>query len=160
MEITKFASDLPYPTIDVKGNLAQSKLLMPCYSGSNGELTAILTYCFQSYVTPKYPDLERALMGVAKTEMLHHRLLGDTIYKLGGYPIMGARTYWNGSMVNYTLDPKKFLQQNIAAEEGAIMNYERTILNLDDECVKMLLERIILDEEIHIKIFKELLKEF
>lgn len=40
------------------------------------------------------------------------------------------------------------------------MNYERTILNLDDECIKMMLERIILDEEIHIKIFKELLKEF
>ncbi len=63
-------------------------------------------------------------------------------------------------MVNYTLDPRKFLQQNIAAEESAIMNYERTILNLDDECIKMMLERIILDEEIHIKIFKELLKEF
>ena len=58
MEITKFASDLPYPTIEVKANLAQSKLLMPSYSGSNGELTAILTYCFQSYISPKYPDLE------------------------------------------------------------------------------------------------------
>ena len=38
------------------------------------------------------------------------------------------------------------------------MNYERTILNLNEESVKMLLERIILDEEIHINIFKELLK--
>ncbi len=160
MEITKFASDLPYPTIEVKANLAQSKLLMPSYSGSNGELTAILTYCFQSYISPKYPDLEHALMGIAKTEMHHHHLLGEAIYRLGGYPIMGARTYWNGNMVNYTLDPRKFLQQNIAAEESAIMNYERTILNLDDESIKMMLERIILDEEIHIKIFKELLKEF
>ena len=159
MEITKFASDLPYPTIDVKGNLAQSKLLMPSYSGTGGELTAVMTYCFQNYVTPNRPDLSRALLGVAKVEMHHHKLLGDTIFKLGGYPIMGARTYWNGSYVNYTLDPKKFLQQNIVAEETAIVNYERTILNLNDECVKMLLERIILDEEIHIKIFRELLKD-
>ena len=159
MEITKFASALPYPTIEVSGNLAQAKLLMPSYSGSSGELTAVLTYCFQCYITPKYPDIVKALMGVAKCEMLHHRLLGETIYKLGGYPIMGARTYWNGSMANYTLDPKKYLQQNIASEENAILNYERTILNLEDECVKMLLERIILDEEIHINIFKELLKE-
>lgn len=160
MEITKFASDLPYPTVDVKSNLAESKLLMPSYSGQNGELTAILTYCFQCYISPKRPDLADALIGIAKCEMHHHKLLGDTIYKLGGYPIMGARTYWNGSYANYTLDPKKFLQQNIMAEESAILNYERTILNLSDECVKMLLERIILDEEIHIKIFKELLKEF
>lgn len=158
MEINKFASDLPYPVVEVKQNVAQSKLLMPSYSGSSGELTAILTYCFQSYVSPKYPEIVRAVMGVAKCEMLHHRLLGDAIYKLGGYPIMGARTYWNGSMANYTLDPRKYLKQNIEAEQTAILNYERTILNLQDECVKMLLERIILDEEIHIKIFEELLK--
>ena len=160
MEISKFASELPYPQIEVTGNVAQSKLLMPNYCGAGGELTATLTYCFQSYITPKYPDIARALMGIAKVEMCHHRLLGDAIYKLGGYPIMGARTYWNGSYVNYTLDPKKFLQQNISAEENAIINYERTILNLDNESVKMLLERIILDEEHHIKIFKELLTQF
>ncbi len=160
MEITKFASDLPYPEIEVCGNVAQSKLLMPSYGGTGGELTAITTYCFQSYVTPKFPDIANAMRGVAKCEMLHHRLLGEAIYKLGGYPIMGARSYWNGSFVNYTLDPRKYLQQNIAAEESAIVNYERTILNLQDESVKMLLERIILDEEVHIKIFKELLTMF
>lgn len=159
MEISKFASDLPYPQIEVTKNIAQSKLLMPSYAGAGGELTAVLTYCFQSYITPKYPDLAHALMGVAKVEMHHHKLLGNAIFLLGGYPIMGARTYWNGSFANYTLDPKKFLQQNILAEEAAIMNYERTILNLNDESVKMLIERIILDEEQHIKIFKELLKE-
>lgn len=159
MEISKFASDLPYPTVTVTPNLSQSKLLMPSYAGTGGELTAVLTYCFQSYVSPKYPDIARALMGVAKCEMHHHKLLGDTIYKLGGYPIMGARTYWNGSMANYTLDPKKYLEMNVSAEESAIQCYERTILCLEDESVKMLLERIILDEELHIKIFKELLSE-
>ena len=70
---------------------------------------------------------------------------------------MGGRTYWNGSFANYTLDPKKYLQQNIVGEETAILNYERTVLNLKTESVKLLLERIILDEELHIKIFKELL---
>ena len=159
MEITRFASELPYPKVEVAKNLAQAKLLMPDYAGPQGELTAVLTYCFQNYVSPNYPDVAKAMMGIAKTEMHHHRLLGDAIFKLGGYPVMGARTYWNGSMANYTLDPKKYLLQNITAEETAILNYERTILNLDDECVKMLIERIILDEEIHVKIFKELLKE-
>ena len=55
------------------------------------------------------------------------------------------------------MDPKKYLQQNIVGEETAILNYERTVLNLKTESVKLLLERIILDEELHIKIFKELL---
>lgn len=158
MDLTKYASDLPYPKIEVEQNVAESKLLMPVYGGSASELTAVLTYSFQRYVSPKYPEITTALKGIAITEMHHHELLGETIYALGGYPVMGARAYWNGSLVNYTLDPRKYLRQNIVAEETAILNYERTILNLTTDSVKMLLERIILDEEVHIKIFKELLK--
>lgn len=158
MDLTKYASDLPYPKIEVEQNVAESKLLMPVYAGSASELTAVLTYSFQKYVSPKYPEIATALEGVAITEMRHHQLLGETIYALGGYPVMGARTYWNGSFVNYALDPRKYLRQNVVAEETAILNYERTILNLTTDSVKMLLERIILDEEVHIKIFKELLK--
>lgn len=157
MDLTKCASDLPYPEIEVQENIADSKLLMPSYGGAASELTAILTYTFQSYISLKTPELKKTLECISITEMRHHKLLGEAIYKLGGYPIMGGRTYWNGSFVNYTLDAKKFLQQNIMAEETAILNYERTILNLDSEPVKLLIERIILDEEIHIKIFKELL---
>lgn len=159
MENMIFASDLPYPEIEVDPNLAQSKLLMPLYAGASSELTAILTYSFQSYISPKYPDIVRALNGISVVEMHHHKLLGTTIFKLGGYPIMGARTYWNGNFANYTLNPKKFLHENILGEEAAIVNYERTILNVESESVKTLLERIIIDEEIHIKIFKELLSD-
>lgn len=156
MEITKFASDLPYPKVEADRNLNEAKLIMPHYSGNMSELTAVLTYCYQNYVTPSYEDVRRAVLGVAKCEMLHHKLLGDTIVKLGGYPIMAGRTYFNGSFVNYTVDPKKFLDQNIAAEQNVILNYERLILNLKTESIKALIERIILDEELHIEIFKEL----
>ena len=159
MDLSKYASNLPYPEIQVEPNVAESKLLMPVYSGSSGELTAVMTYCFQMYITPKYPDIQEALEGIAITEMRHHELLGKAIYQRGGYPIMGARTYWNGSFANYTLDPRKYLRENILAEQNAIMNYERTILNLSTDSVKMLLERIILDEEVHISVFKQLLKD-
>ena len=152
-----FASELPYPEIDCAENLADSKLLMPLYGGPAGELTAITTYCFQSYVTTRFKEVAAAAGGIAKTEMHHHELLGRAIVKLGGYPVMGGRTYWSGSFPNYTLDPKKFLRENITAEETAILNYERTVLALRTESVKNLLERIVLDEELHIKIFKELI---
>ena len=156
MDMT-YSSPLPYPEIAVEENLQEAKILMPNYSGMAGELTAILTYAFQSYITT-LPELKTALEGIAETEMRHHELLGTTIAKLGGYPIMGARTYWNGSFVNYTLAPKKFLEQNIRAEENAIRNYEQTILNLSSPQIKTLIERIILDEQMHIEDFKELLK--
>lgn len=158
MDISKYASDLPYPKIEVEQNVAESKILMPVYSGSASELTAVMTYSFQMYVSPKYPEIVAALEGIAITEMMHHKLLGEAIYALGGYPVMGARTYWNGSFVNYALDPRKYLKQNITSEQTAILNYERTILNLTTDSVKMLLERIILDEQVHIDVFKKLLK--
>ncbi len=160
MENQKYASELPYPSIDVDKNVAESKMLMPSYAGSASELTAILTYAFQSYITPRYPEIAKAMEGVAMVEMHHHELLGKAIYALGGYPVMGARTWWNGSYANYTLDPKKYLLENIRSEKNAIVNYERTILNLTDESVKTLLGRIIIDEEIHIKVFKDLLSNY
>ncbi len=158
MDIINFKSDLPYPQLELTNNLSEAKLLMPLYAGVASELTAILTYSFQSYVSPKYPNIKRILEGIAVVEMHHHELLGQAIYLLGGYPIMGARNYWNGSMANYTIQPKKYLQENIIAEKVAIQNYERTILNLDNECLKTLLARIIVDEEMHVKIFEDLLK--
>ena len=111
---------------------------------------------YQHFIV-KDKKIEDALSGIAVAEMKHMELLGEAITALGGYPVIGGRTYWNGSYVNYTLEPKRFLKQNIIAEENAILNYEKTILNLSQDSLKQMLERIILDEEIHIKIFKELL---
>ena len=157
MQQLTIVSDLPYPDIECAENLADGKLLMPVYGGPAGELTAIATYCFQHYVTTRDRELSDALAAIARVEMHHHELLGKAIVKLGGYPVMGGRTYWSGSFVNYTLDPKRYLRENISAEETAILNYERTVLALRTECVKALIERIILDEELHITAFKELL---
>lgn len=157
MDFKSCVSELPYPDIDCAENLADSKLLMPSYGGPSGELTAVTTYCFQSYICTRSREIAETLECIARAEMRHHELLGKAIVKLGGYPVMGGRTYWSGSFLNYTLDPKKFLRENITAEETAILNYERTVLSLRTESVKALIERIVLDEELHIKIFKDLL---
>ena len=155
MDLTLYRSELPYVDVVVDKNLGDSKVLMPSYAGASGEMTAIMTYTYQHFVADK--ELATILEGISLVEMHHFDMLGKAITKLGGYPVVGGRTYWNGSFVNYTLDPKRFLKQNIIAEETAILNYERTILNLSQDCLKMMIERIILDEEIHIKLFKDCL---
>ena len=86
MDLSKYASALPYPDVEVEKNIAESKLLMPVYSGSTGELTAVTTYIFQTYVTPKYPEIQEALEGIAITEMLHHKLLGKPYTNLAVIP--------------------------------------------------------------------------
>lgn len=160
MHYNEFQSDLPYPDIMPNKNLHDAKLLMPNYSGKEGELTAILLYAYQSYISYNDPKLSKILQEIAVVEMEHHELLGEAICKLGGYPIMAGKDYWNGSYVNYTTDIVKFLEFNIYSEEVAIRNYEKTILQLEEKQIKNLLERIILDEEIHIKEFKKLLHKY
>ena len=157
MDQQKYASDLVYPEISVEKNIGESKLLLPSFGGNSGEITSIMTYSFQHLVCP-LKEIGDIMKGISFVEMHHMELLGKAIVALGGYPVIGGRTYWSGSHVNYTLDTKKFLRQNILAEETAILGYERTILNLSQDPLKQLVERIIIDEEIHIKIFKDLLQ--
>ena len=91
MEHTLYACELPYPEVEAAPCLADAKLLMPDYGGPQGELTAVTTYCFQHYITSaSRPELAEALAGIAKVEMRHHALLGETVFKLGGYPVMGG----------------------------------------------------------------------
>lgn len=156
MDLKTYSSDLHYPTLQVEKNLHDSKILMPVYGGVQGEITAVMTYTYQHFVAED-EALKEMLEGVSIAEMKHVDLLGNAITALGGYPVIGGRAYWSGSYVNYTLDPKRFLRQNILAEENAILGYERAILNLSQDSVKNLIERIILDEEIHVKLFKEFL---
>jgi bacterioferritin len=155
MDQKTFASELPYPTLSLSKNLSESKILMPSYGGLCSEMTAVMTYTYQHFVSDH--PIADLLKGVSVVEMKHFELLGEAITALGGYPVIAGRTYWSANNVNYTPDPKKFLKQNVIAEETAILNYERAILNLSQDSLKQLLERIIIDEEIHIKLFKDCL---
>ncbi len=152
----KFASELIYPEVQKENRVPDAKLLMPSYAGMCSELSSIVTYSYQSFISVD-KELENILMGIAKVEMLHFSLLGRAIFALGGFPVAGARSYWNGNMANYAVNKRNFLIADIENEKVAVKNYERTILNVGSESLKALLERIVLDEELHIEILSEYL---
>lgn len=160
LENMRFKSELPYPDVTVeRKNPLEAKKLMNDYGGRESETTAIMSYVYQSYVLKDaYPEIAEALEQIGITEMLHHELLGRTIFNLGGFPVIGGRNnYWNGSFVGYSTDVKRILEWDIAGEEQAIFNYKRTIQQLTDNAVIALIERIILDEELHVDTLKALL---
>lgn len=154
------AADLPYPEPLIPyPNPLEAKKLMNDYGGRDSETTAVLQYMYQSYILNKeFPDYSKAIEKIAIVEMHHHELLGTSIAELGGFPVIGGRnTFWNGSFVNYVTDLVKLLEADIQGEEIAIANYEKTILSLQSESLKQMIERIILDEEQHIIVFKAML---
>lgn len=153
-------SNLPYPEIDIQTqSYHEVRLLMPAFGGKDSETTAIMTYIYQSYIlAPDDETLSYVIKKISMTEMRHHELLGTMIVQLGGTPIIGGNyNYWQGGYVNYTKNPTTILNNNIIDEKKAIADYKEIIRKSNNETVKAVIARIILDEEVHIETFQYLL---
>ena len=161
----KFFSDKPYPPVKiVKQNLQTAKLLSHVYASNESELTQILTYVYQRIILEKTDkDIAKILLDISKIEMHHLFLLGQVINSLGAPPIYAdcnfdLKTYWNGNDVYYDCDLKTILEIDIESEKKSIHDYQMILNVIDDYYIKNLIERIILDEQIHLQIFLELAK--
>ena len=161
----KVYSDIPYPKIQVsKKSKETANLLSYVYASNESELTQILLYVYQSMVLENVnQEIAQSLLEISKVEMHHLYLLGNTIQALGSSPIyadcnFNMKNYWNSDDVYYDTDLKTILEIDIESEKRAIYDYQM-LLNVIDDCyIKNLLERIILDEQIHLQIFLELSK--
>lgn len=151
-----YKSNLPYPDIKVeKENIEYAELLSYPYAGLVSEDTATHLYMYQSFILDG--EISNILEKIAIVEMHHLELLAKTIKLLGLNPEYKVNDiYWNANYVNYNNNLKDILKINIEAETLAIKNYKNLIKVIDDKYVKELLRRIIIDEEIHLQIFKNL----
>lgn len=157
----QFKLSLPYPEVQGKINDRTMAMLMQSYGGRVSELTAVMQYTFQHLTLsnkPTYKSIESAFLGISITEMEHAELIGKAIVYFGGKPLSsGAYNFWNGSYVNYSEDVKTFLNNNINGEKTAIKEYEQIIAFTDNESLKKLFSRIIMDEQLHVSIFEDML---
>jgi bacterioferritin len=62
---------------------------------------------------------------------------------------------WNPMYVNYATFIREMLIEDIQSEQKAIENYKYHITLIHDKYIRKLIERIILDEEYHLKLFKQ-----
>ena len=158
-------ADVPYPSLEGIGEDPCSlRIISPAYAGRAGELTAILQYVYQHMLFERMGDEEAAktLLDISVSEMHHLEILGTLICKLGAPPMFTNCPpypvgYYSASSVDYSSSPQKMLLSDIAAERGAIATYNCMISKLSDERVAAVLQRIVLDEELHLEAFKKLL---
>lgn len=152
----EFQANIPYPEVKVEGkNIEFAKMLANAYCGIISEDTAIHLYMYQSFNLND--NISQILKKIAIVEMHHLELLAKTIKLLGldpEYKVYEPSKYFSGEYVNYSLN--NIFDINIKSEQMAIENYEKLIKVIDDKYIKELLKRIILDEKIHIEIFKKL----
>ena len=159
---TKYKVDKPYPKVEIKSfNRYYASLLMDDYASIDSEYTAISQYVF-GHILAGEPEIADAFLGIGIVEMTHLDMLADVILDLGVYPkfTAGDGEVWNSNFVPYGNSTRERLELAIKGEYGAIEQYREHICKIKDEEINGLLERIIMDEELHIKIFKKLLEQY
>jgi bacterioferritin len=152
-------SDLPYPDIDdVLISEKDVKLLMTVYAGRDSETTSFLTYLYQHYILkPVDEELSETLELFSIVEMIHHDLIGNLIAKMGGSPVFSDnKDFWKGNYVVYAKDIKAIIEHDIELEKKSISDYNNILENIENEVVRTTVERILLDEQIHLKTFEKL----
>lgn len=163
----KYADPSPYPEIKVVNpNPYYAELLMDDYAGVVSEFTAISQYLYHYFHFKVFDnDLGELLENVSINEMLHMEILADTIKMLGGDPVIRGSfstygNYWNGSFIYYGTNLSERLKADIDAEYKAIEAYQKHIYYINDPNVRQILQRIILDEKVHIRLFNQALRKF
>jgi bacterioferritin len=149
-----YKADLPYPEINCKDkNKSYASLIQINYAGAISELTSINQYIYHSLAMfEKFEDIACCLKNIAKVEMEHLEILGKLIIALGGNPRFEInKGHWSPKFIEYGSNFPSMLHEDIDGEKAAIRQYRRTIELIKDENITEVLERIVKDEEIHIK---------
>lgn len=155
-----YASSEPYPSINgIEGTQNDIKLLAKAFASCGSETTAILQYIFQHY-TINDEDIAGVLLRIAKTEMHHHEILGELIVELKGTPYYtnGFGGDFSTKCVYESTNLRDMLVQDIEDEKSAIAYYEAIKPKLSNNNLREVIDRIVLDEQIHIDTFTKLLE--
>ena len=95
--------------------------------------------------------------------MRHIELLGKAMYSLGVTPVYtrypNSRNYFDTSCVSQSVTLQKILMDDLKSELEAIAEYKKMLLVLRNEQVEALVERIILDEQLHVETLKGLMQK-
>ena len=99
--------------------------------------------------------------------MKHLSLLGETISLLGVDPKFRTinrqtkqETYWTSVNVNYEKGILAVLNNNIDQMQQIIQQYQLHYRVIQDQNIRILLKRIIEDEQLHLQIFQYFLNQF
>lgn len=114
-----------------------------------GEHEAILRYLRHAWVMAD--TYGAAIESIARDEMRHLKWLAHTIVRLGGEPDLAVPD------IGVPISPRALFEQDVAAEDEAIRQYEEHRAAIRDPQIDGLLGRILVDERDHRRQFLEML---
>ncbi|WP_195986056.1 ferritin-like domain-containing protein [Clostridium sp. D33t1_170424_F3] len=161
-----FQSPEPYPPIKVEGkNKLYAGLMHGNLVASASEMTAVCQYLYDSWILESQrPDAAKTMHAIAKVEMHHLDIFGNLVRELGGDPTYAVqfrqrKQVWNGGYVSNHKNFFHLMQRNLLAEQDTIAKYLRQASMIQDSNISAILRRIVLDEQVHVQIFRSFLDE-
>ena len=164
--MAKYNVELPYPPIDnLNVNVKYGQMLLSNLSGLHSEMNTLSLYFYNSIITKySHPKIREAMEEICKIEMKHLKIFADMCYLLGVDPRLwdcqnDYLEYWSPGFNIYPRQIHSMLENAIIQEQNTISIYSHQIDLIDEPIICNMLKRIILDEQLHVEIFQELLRE-
>jgi bacterioferritin len=159
---------LPYPELNLPRNAAWAAAMLDNFGGRKSEMSAVTSYVYRGIIGQNADaagearsKISKTMMALAQTEMQHLERFGDAARQLGASPRYWAEhgtgyAYWSPCPLNYTQNPADMVAASIAEEHIAIEKYTGQLHAIADKGLQMLLARVLLDEELHVRILEDL----
>lgn len=163
-QIKPLKVDLPYPDLEcIEKDLYTGRVLSFAYATQESELGAILQYTYHSFCFSLFDkSCQELLESIAMVEMEHLNLLGRALAKLGINPLFVhqpplKQNFFNTGTLAYVTEKSKMLKANLEGELNAIAGYKKIISLITNKKIIELVNRIIMDEELHVKALQDAL---
>lgn len=162
----KFSADQPYPEIKVcNKNARYVPMIIGNFAGPRSEMTAITQYLYYSLVAESDDETASVMLGISKVEMHHLYIFGSLVRQLGADPRLwnisnGRRRWWSPGYNKYPNNIKLMIKNAIDDEQLTVKTYTKQIELIADQNIKDILERIIIDEQLHIDILKQMYSKY
>lgn len=160
-------ANLPYPDVYIREKDSRYiGLLLDLFTGGDGEFTCSCQYIYQMFfIADEYPDIREVLDAISRCEMKHLFILGDIIQQTGGDPRFwtqqgGRYKPWDAGYVHYIKNAKRMLLDDIEKEAIQIRNYKTAIDAVENEDIAHYLQRIRMDEDVHLNLLTALYDKY
>ena len=162
----RYAAEGPYPPVEVEGkNRQYAQAIGSNVGGSASEMSAVARYFYSHVTVVGCEEVADCLMRIAVVEMRHLDIFARLARQLGEDPRLwavnrGGRRYWTPEYLRYPQRVDQVLRYALEEEKGTIQKYRQQMLWIRDNNVQANLQRIIEDEEVHVKLLTDLLAAY
>ena len=131
----------------------------------NSEMSAVSLYLYNNIVlTDTNREFAEIFHKIGIVEMHHLQIFAQLARMLGADPRLWTFSnnrpcYWSPACNHYPTQIKVLLENSLRGEQDAILKYRRQADSIQDCHITALLNRIIMDEQIHAEIFREMLNQ-